>query len=356
MVLSLNFDGIYVFIRSHWVIYFRPSRVLSKAKSVKAINNSEISSFIKQESRKLGFDFCGISKAQYLEDEAPRLDKWLNSGMHGRMTYMENHYDKRLDPTKLVPGAKSVISLGYNYFPQKDLAQNSLSGFKIAKYAYGEDYHFVIKRKLKELLKRLIEFAGEINGRVFVDSAPVLERVWAKRSGLGWIGKNSLLLNKNMGSFFFLAELIIDLDCEYDGPVKDYCGSCTRCIDACPTDAIPDPYVVDGSKCISYLTIELKEQIPLEFKGKMEEWIFGCDICQDVCPWNRFSKKHQESSFEPSVELGGFEKKDWVEITKEVFNRVFKGSAIKRAKYEGLVRNISFAEAEDKKNPGQSRD
>ncbi len=257
------------------------------------------------------------------------------------MSYLENHFDKRLDPTKLVEGAKSVISLVYNYCPEKDLASNH--NLKIAKYAYGEDYHVVIKDKLKEFLFLIHEEIGDVNGRAFVDSAPVMERAWAKKSGIGWIGKNSLLLNRSMGSFFFLAELILDLELEYDGPIKDYCGTCTACMDACPTDAIPQPYVVDGSKCISYFTIELKEEIPNEVKGKFENWIFGCDICQDVCPWNRFSQPHNESRFKPHAELEKMSVNDWEEITEEVFQKVFKKSAVKRAGFKGLKRNIEFA-------------
>lgn len=268
------------------------------------------------------------------------MEEWLRRGYHGRMSYMENHVDKRLDPTLLVPGAKSVISLVYNYYPEKDLAKDG--EFKIARYAYGEDYHFVIKEKLKIFMDHIREKVGDVNGRAFVDSAPVLERVWAKRSGIGWIGKNSLLLNRSMGSFFFLAELIIDLELHYDDPVKDYCGTCTACMDACPTEAIPEPYVVDGSKCISYFTIELKEEIPNDVKGKFEDWIFGCDICQDVCPWNSFSQPHQESRFNPHTELEGMTRQDWVEITEDVFNRLFKHSALKRTKLDGLKRNIRF--------------
>jgi epoxyqueuosine reductase len=252
---------------------------------------------------------------------------------------MENHFDKRLDPTLLVPGAKSVISVLYNYYPEKDLANDNL---KIAKYAYGEDYHFVIKDKLSEFLQCIQNEIGEVQGRAFVDSGPVMERTWAKKSGIGWIGKNSLLLNKSMGSFFFLAELIVDLELEYDGPAKDYCGTCTACMDACPTDAIPQPYVVDGSKCISYFTIELKEEIPSSVKGKFENWIFGCDICQDVCPWNSFSKPHQENRFNPNPDLKNMTQSDWKEITDEVFQKLFKKSAVKRTKLEGLKRNIRF--------------
>ena len=296
---------------------------------------------IKNKARELGFMFCGISKAEFLEDEAPRLEAWLNQNMHGKMHYMANHFDKRLDPTKLVPGAKSVISLAYNYFPEKDIAVEG--NYKIAKYAYGKDYHFVIKDKLKSFLEYINLEIGEIDGRAFADSAPVLERVWAQKAGLGWVGKNSLLLNKQNGSFFFLAELIIDLELDHDGPVKDYCGTCTACMDACPTDAIPAPYVVDGSKCISYFTIELKEEIPTEVKGKFEDWIFGCDICQDVCPWNRFSTPHQEAAFMPHEDLPDMSRKDWEEITKDVFNKLFKKSPVKRTKYEGLKKNIAFS-------------
>jgi epoxyqueuosine reductase len=298
--------------------------------------------FIKLKAKELGFMYCGISKAEFLQDEAPKLEQWLSKGMHGSMSYMENHFDKRLDPTKLVDGAKSVISLVYNYFPKKDLAENE--SFKIAKYAYGEDYHFVIKDKLKTFMEAISTEIGDVNGRAFVDSAPVMERQWAQKGGVGWIGKNSLLLNKQSGSFFFLAELILDLELIADGPVKDFCGTCTACIDACPTDAIPEAYVVDASKCISYLTIELKEKIPAEVKGKFENWIFGCDICQDVCPWNRFSKPHQESAFDPHPKLEGLSKSDWKEITEEVFKEIFKKSAVKRTKYEGLKRNIKFSD------------
>ena len=304
------------------------------------MSKSENTKLIRSLSSELGFSFCGISKAEFLEEEAPRLEEWLKRGYAGQMHYLEKNFDLRLDPRLLVPGSKSVVSLGYNYFPEKDLAQNG--SLKIAKYAYGEDYHFVIKDKLKIFIERLQEQTGEIIGRAFVDSAPVHERVWAKRSGLGWIGKNSLLLNKSMGSFFFLTELIIDLELEYDGPVKDYCGTCTACMDACPTDAIPQPYVVDGSKCISYLTIELKDEIPVEQEGKFENWIFGCDICQEVCPWNRFSKPHQEKRFLPHPDLEKMSTSDWKEITEEVFQKLFKKSAVKRTKLSGLKRNIEF--------------
>ncbi len=307
---------------------------------MRPLNKSNYTQLIKTTASDLGFDLCGIAKAEYLTQEAPRLEKWLNQGKHGRMAYMANHFEKRMDPTKLVEGAKSVISLIYNYYPDRDLDTNG--NYKIAKYAYGEDYHFVVKRKLKAFFQILQQEIGEISGRVFVDSAPVHERAWAQKSGLGWIGKNSLLLNKQKGSFFFLAEIIIDLELEYDLPVADHCGSCTKCMDACPTDAISDPYVVDGSKCISYFTIELKDELPVEVKGKFDDWIFGCDICQDVCPWNRFSQSHNEPAFSPHQELGTMSKRDWTELTEDVFKKVFKKSAVKRTKFSGLKRNINF--------------
>ena len=298
---------------------------------------------VKSIAQELGFNFCGISKAEFLEDEAPKLEAWLQRGYQGKMGYLENHFDKRLDPRLLVPGAKSMVSLMYNYFPKKELAEEG--NLKIAKYAYGEDYHIVIKEKMKEFLRRLQEAIGEIGGRAFVDSGPVMERAWAAKSGIGWIGKNSLLLNRGHGSFFFLAELILDLDLEPDGPIKDYCGTCTACMDACPTDAIPEPFVVDGSKCISYFTIELKGEIPSEVKGsQFESWIFGCDICQDVCPWNKFSKPHAEPRFQPSSDLEQMTVSDWREITEDVFNRLFKNSPLKRTKFEGLRRNIGFVQ------------
>lgn len=303
-----------------------------------SINKNTI--LIKSEAKRLGFDYVGISKADFLEEEAPRLENWLNNKMHGQMSYMENYFDKRLDPRLLVPGAKSVISLLLNYYPSEE--QNDPSAPKISKYAYGKDYHFVIKDKLNQFLEFIKENIGEVDGRAFVDSAPVLDKAWAKKSGLGWIGKNSNLINKSSGSFYFIAELILDLDLEYDGAVKDYCGTCTKCIDACPTDAIVAPYVVDGSKCISYYTIELKENIPNEVKGKFDEWIFGCDICQDVCPWNRFSKPHAEPHFKANGELLNMKKEDWYELTEETFRRVFKDSAVKRTKFSGLKRNLDF--------------
>ena len=305
-----------------------------------SINSKETySQFIKEEAKRLGFISCGISKAGFLEEEAPRLEKWLNKNHHGQMTYMENHFDKRLDPTLLVDDAKSVVSLLLNYYPTETQTQES---FKISKYAYGQDYHFVIKEKLKELLFSIQENIGDVSGRAFVDSAPVLDRAWAAKSGLGWIGKNSNLLTQKVGSFYFIAELIIDLDLEYDNATTDHCGSCTACIDACPTQAIVEPHIIDGSKCISYYTIELKENIPYEMKGKFDEWMFGCDTCQDVCPWNRFSKPHSEPLFNPNPQLLSFSKKDWKEITEETFRAVFKNSPLKRTKFEGLKRNIKF--------------
>lgn len=304
-------------------------------------NRTTYSQLIKNEAQKLGFLFCGISKAEFLEEEAPRLEAWLHKNMHGEMQYMENHFDKRLDPRLLVDGAKSVISLGINYYT--DNRQDDPTAPKISKYAYGMDYHTVIKDKLRQLLQIINEKIGEVGGRVFVDSAPVLDKAWARKAGMGWIGKNSNLLNKKAGSFFFLAELIIDLELEYDiAPTADHCGTCTNCIDACPTDAIVGPYVVDGSRCISYLTIELKNEIPQEFKGKMDNWMFGCDICQDVCPWNRFSVLNTEPAFSPHPELLGLKANDWQEITQDVFQKVFKNSAVKRTKFTGLRRNIEF--------------
>ena len=301
---------------------------------------------IKTEAKNLGFMFCGIAKAEFLEQEAPRLEDWLKKGMHGEMQYMENHFDKRLDPRLLVDGAKSVISLGLNYYTDND-QQDPLAP-KISRYAYGADYHHVIKDKLKQLLNTINEKVGEVGGRAFVDSAPVLDRAWAKKAGMGWIGKNGNLINKKAGSFFFLAELIIDLELEYDiEPTADHCGSCTRCVDACPTDAIVGPYIVDGSRCISYLTIELKNEIPAEFKGKMDNWMFGCDICQDVCPWNKFSVLHNEPSFTPHTELLCMKQTDWEDITHETFQKVFKNSAVKRTKFDGLKRNIEFLRSVD---------
>lgn len=304
-------------------------------------SSSEKSHFIKTKAQEMGFMYCGFSKAEKLTEEEDRLEQWLNKGMQGKMAYMENHFEKRLDPSKLVPGAKSVISLAYNYYTEQK--QEDETAPKISMYALGEDYHFVIKEKLRELVSVIQEKHGDFNARVFVDSAPILERVWAKKSGLGWIGKNTLLINKQSGSYFFLAEIVCDIDLEYDGPIKDYCGTCTKCIDACPTDAIEEPYWVNGSKCISYFTIELKDEIiPNEFKGKFDNWMFGCDICQEVCPWNSFSTPHQEPRFKPSEQLIGMKKNEWQELTAEVFNELFKHSPVKRTKFSGLKRNVEF--------------
>lgn len=302
-------------------------------------NRANTTQQIKAEAKRLGFLSCGIAKAGFLEAEAPRLERWLNNGFQGEMHYMENHFDKRLDPTLLVDGAKSVISLLLNYYPES--TQNPES-YQISKYAYGQDYHFVIKDKLKELLHFIQNEIGEVNGRAFVDSAPVLDKAWAAKSGLGWIGKNANLITQKTGSFYFIAELIVDLELDYDTPTTDHCGTCTACIDACPTQAIVAPYVVDGSKCISYFTIELKDQLPPEMKGAWNDWMFGCDVCQDVCPWNRFAKPHQEPAFNPHPDLLQLTKKDWEEITEDTFRKVFKNSAVKRTKYEGLKRNIDF--------------
>ena len=305
------------------------------------MNSNSITIFIKQATAELGFDYCGIAKAKPLDDDARRLESWLNKGMHGTMKYMENHFELRVDPTKLVPGAKSVITLLLNYFP----AEHQQTGSpKVAKYAYGSDYHEVIRTKLHQLLAKLKTQFGEVNGRGFVDSAPVLERSWAQRSGLGWIGKNGNLINKESGSFFFIATLITDLELEADDPlVKDYCGSCRRCIDACPTEAIVDERVIDGSKCISYFTIELKEMlIPDSMKQRFNNWMFGCDICQDVCPWNRFSKPTAEAGFQPIPEILNFSTAQWEELTEESFRQLFKNSPLKRSKYQGIRRNLKF--------------
>jgi epoxyqueuosine reductase len=298
--------------------------------------------FLKKAAMRHGFLSSGIAKAGFLEEDAPRLESWLNKGYHGKMSYMERNFDLRLNPTKLVPGAKSVISLLFNYYPSERIAFKQKQ-FKISKYAYGQDYHEVIKKKLRALFQELQEEFGSIEGRVFVDSAPILEKSWAQKSGLGWIAKNANLISKQKGSFFFLAEIILDLEFEYDHPVTtDHCGSCTACIDACPTQAIIAPAVVDGSRCISYFTIELKEAIPESYKGMFDDWTFGCDTCQDVCPWNRFSKTHNEPLFDPNAELLELEKRDWIEMTEETFARVFKKSAVKRTKFTGLKRNIDF--------------
>ncbi|SDG59749.1 tRNA epoxyqueuosine(34) reductase QueG [Winogradskyella thalassocola] len=302
-------------------------------------HKAKYSEIIKAEAKRLGFLSCGISKAEFLETEAPRLEAWLNKNMNGEMQYMENHFDKRLDPTLLVEGSKSVISLLLNYYPSETQTDTS---YKLSKYAYGNDYHHVIKHKLKSLLYFIQDEIGEVGGRAFVDSAPVLDKAWAAKSGLGWIGKHSNLLTQQIGSFYFIAELIIDLELEYDHATTDHCGTCTKCIDACPTEAITEPYVVDGSKCISYFTIELKENLPSEFKGKFDDWMFGCDVCQDVCPWNKFSKPHNEPLFNPHPQLLDMTKKDWEEITEDTFKKVFQKSAVKRTKFAGLERNIEF--------------
>ena len=311
------------------------------------LNNTRL---VKETALTLGFDWCGIAKAQRLDYDARRLEQWLNSGMHGSMQYMENYFDMRVDPQKLVPRAKSVITLLLNYFPSQ--TQNA-DAPKVSKYAYGRDYHEVIKNKLKNFLEVLREKIGEIHGRGFVDSAPVLERTWAQKSGLGWIGKNGNLITKQSGSFFFIATIITDVELEYDDPfAKDYCGSCARCIDACPTNAILPNKVVDGSKCISYFTIELKEMlIPSQMKGKFDNWMFGCDVCQDVCPWNRFSKSTKEIELQPIHEVLNFSLDDWENLSEESFNKIFKNSPLKRAKYSGIKRNLKFLRAPTSKVP-----
>lgn len=305
------------------------------------MNIADQTQLIKATAANAGFSFCGISKAAKLDEEAIALEKWLSQHRHGKMQYMEKYFDMRIDPTLLMPGAKSVISLMYNYFTTNNPTEKSQ--FKISKYALGDDYHEVIKNKLRSLIEVLQHNIGDFHARIFVDSAPVLEKAWAKRSGIGWQGKNTNLINPKAGSFYFLAEIITDLEFAYDGPIKDYCGTCTACVDACPTDALHDPYFIDASKCISYLTIELKDAlIPEKFKPQMEDWIFGCDICQDVCPWNRFSTQHAEQKFDPSEKLMGLKSDGWMEMTEEIFKEIFKHSAVKRTKFEGLKRNIDF--------------
>jgi epoxyqueuosine reductase len=308
------------------------------------VHSARNTAFVKQTAKALGFDYCGISKAEFLEEEAPRLEAWLKKGMHGEMKYMENYFDKRLDPRLLVDGARSVISLLLNYYPdpKPTAPADEPDGIKISKYAYGTDYHYVIKDKCKTFLEIIKKEIGNVNGRCFVDSAPVMDKAWAQRSGLGWMGKNTNIINKDSGSFYFIAELILDVELEYDGPIKDYCGTCTKCIDACPTQAIVEPYVVDGSKCISYFTIELKENIPTEYKGQFDNWAFGCDVCQDVCPWNRFSMPHKEPLFNNESGFLQWSSKEWEEITEEVFAKTFKHSAVKRTGFKGLKRNIEF--------------
>lgn len=303
------------------------------------MDKEQLTHLLKAKAHELGFMDCGVAQAGFLEEEAPRLEQWLRAGNHGTMQWMENHFDKRLDPRKLVEGAQSVVSVLFNYFPERE---QEIDSPKISKYAYGEDYHFVMKRKLKALLQFLREQVGDINGRAFVDSAPVMDRVWAEKAGLGWRGKHSLNLSKKAGSFYFIGELIVDVPLVYDAPATDHCGSCTRCIDACPTDAITEPHVVDSNRCISYLTIEYKDSLPREFQDKMEGWAFGCDICQDVCPWNRFATPHNEPAFTPHPKLLDMNRKEWQEITEEVFREIFRKSAVKRTKYAGLKRNIDF--------------
>ena len=299
---------------------------------------------------------AGISRVEFMTEEARNLESWLAKGYQGEMEYMSNHFDLRVDPTKLVPGAKSVISLMYNYYTEDEAVEPDSSddisspskGFKISRYAYGEDYHKVVRKNLKALVRDLKGMIGDFHGRVFVDSAPVMERDWAKRSGQGWIGKNTLLIHPKKGSYFFLAEIILDVEFDYDQPIRDHCGTCRKCIDACPTEAISyEGYVLDASKCISYLTIELKSKIPESFKGQMQDWIFGCDICQEVCPWNRFSQPHGEPAFIISDEVRNLSKEKWIDITEEIFDRLFEKSPIKRTGYRGLIRNIQFAQPED---------
>lgn len=289
----------------------------------------------------MGFLLCHIAKAEFMTEEARRLDEWLSQDYHGDMSYMANHFDKRVDPRLLVPGAKSVISLAYNYY--SNVRQIDPEAPQISMYAYGKDYHKVVKKKLQQMLEWMKTSFGNINSRVFVDSAPVLERDWARRSGLGWMGKNTMIIHPKKGSWFFLADIITDLEMVYDQQLSDYCGTCTRCIDACPTEAIhEDGYLMDGSKCISYLTIELKKKLPLEYKDKMENWMFGCDICQQVCPWNRFAESHSEPAFLPKEKLISMSKEEWHDLSEPLFDELFEGSAVKRTKYEGLKRNIKF--------------
>lgn len=311
---------------------------------------SENASWIKQRALELGFSFCGVSRAELLTEEVPRLEAWLNKGMHGEMNYMENHFDMRLDPRILVPGARSIVSLLFNYFPDPSTAIAD-GALKISKYAWGDDYHLVVKERLKTLLEDMRAHIGDVDGRAFVDSAPVLEKAWAKRSGLGWVGKNANLINKRQGSFFFLAELIIDLELAADGPVQDHCGTCRACIDACPTEAITEPYVVDGSKCISYFTIELKKELPAEWISKMDGWLFGCDVCQDVCPWNRFSVVNTEQHFTPRTQLLNMSSGEWRDLSEEVFANIARRSPLKRKGMDGLRRNATLMKAPTKNEP-----
>ena len=303
-------------------------------------NAEKYSNLIKTKAQKFGFMNCGISKAEFLEEDAKPLENFLKNNYHGKMSYMENYFDKRLNPTLLVEGSKSVISLSYNYFPKEKISE--LENFKISKYAYGEDYHEIIKEILSEVVLELQEEIGDFHCRIFVDSAPVLERSWARKSGIGWVGKNANLITKQNGSFYFLAEIICDLDLTYDSPATDHCGTCRACIDACPTDAIVSEKIIDGSKCISYATIELKNEIPSNFQNRMEDWMFGCDICQDVCPWNRFSLPNNQPKFEPNEFLKNFRKGEWKELTQEIFSEIFRKSPVKRTKFAGLKRNIEF--------------
>jgi epoxyqueuosine reductase len=312
-------------------------------KFIKNLKSGDHTKIIKQSAARLGFDYCGMTPAIHLEEDARRLESWLSKGFHGGMTYMENYFEVRVDPTKLLPGARSVITLLLNYFPH--LHQTGESP-KVSKYAYGQDYHGVIKNKLSEMIAEIRSKIGDFQGRGFVDSAPVLERSWAVKSGLGWIGKNGNLINKGSGSFFFICTLIVDLVLDYDEPyARDFCGTCTKCIDSCPTGAILDDRVVDGSKCISYFTIELKESlIPAEMKDKFDNWMFGCDVCQDVCPWNRFAETTREGSFSPIAEILQFSTRDWEELTEERFKKIFYNSPLKRAKFKGIKRNLKFIE------------
>lgn len=303
-------------------------------------NNEKYTHLIKQKAKKYGFQSCGISKSEFLEEEVSRLENWLKNNHQGEMSYMENYYDKRLDPRLLVEGSKSVISLSYNYFPAENIT--SLDNYKISKYAYAEDYHDIIKGILKDLTDELKDEIGDFQFRIFVDSAPVLERAWARKSGIGWVGKNANLLTKQHGSFYFLAEIICDLELISDHEITDHCGTCRKCIDACPTDAIITDKIVDGSKCISYATIELKNEIPEAFKNKMEDWMFGCDICQDVCPWNKFAKPNHQPKFQPNAALLNFRKNDWQELSQDLFSEIFRKSPVKRTKFAGLERNIKF--------------
>ena len=303
------------------------------------MNRAEASKLVKRLAREQGFDACGISAAGFLEEEATGLENWLNAGFHGTMSWMERHFDERLDPRKLVPGAKSVISVVLNYFPNEGQRADAP---KISKYAYGRDYHKVIRGKLKRMLLCIQDEIGEVSGRGFVDSAPVMDRAWARKSGLGWVGKHSLLLSKGSGSFFFIGALIVDIELEPDGPTTDHCGSCTACIDACPTSAIVAPTVVDSNKCISYLTIEYKGALPSEYQEKMEDWVYGCDICQDVCPWNRFSTPHSEDDFNIRDSIQNNDWETWEEITHELWEEITKGSAMRRVGFDGFKRNLGF--------------